>query len=277
MGIFENCLLACDIDGTLISGDVLPERNIQRIKYFVSEGGAFSLSTGRALEGIGAVTSKIDCIAPSVLSNGCVIYDFKQQKAIEEKNLPCCTLQMARLAMEQKIGFEMHSADGIFVPSRCDASDLHESYENMPVQFVPFSEAVKHGINKVIYFIEHESQIEYLKKTSEKYKNDCTFYSTCAFICGEKQNYFEQLPSGVSKAQAISRLREILNIKKGGYFAIGDYYNDLEMIKAADISAVPCESPDDIKAAATVTVGSAADGAVADFIDCLEEFLKNGC
>ena len=48
------------------------------------------------------------------------------------------------------------------------------------------------------------------------------------------------------------------------------------MIRDADISAVPCESPDDVKNEATVVVGPARSGAVADFIEYLEEIFKNG-
>ena len=36
MGIFNGCLLACDIDGTLVSGELLPERNVEKIEYFVN-------------------------------------------------------------------------------------------------------------------------------------------------------------------------------------------------------------------------------------------------
>ena len=41
------------------------------------------------------------------------------------------------------------------------------------------------------------------------------------------------------------------------------------MIKKADISAVPADTPEDIKAHADFIAGSCEDGAVADFIDYL--------
>ena len=167
----------------------------------------------------------------------------------------------------------MHSADRIFVPRRSAATDLHESYERMTAEFVSVNEARRHGINKVIYFVEYESRYDLLEKLAKKYENECVFYRTCTFIEGVKQNYFEQLPKGISKASAIVELCKILNIKKGGYFAIGDYYNDVPMLNAADISAAPEESPDDVKAVADKVVGSAANGAVADFIEYLEEIF----
>ena len=61
-------------------------------------------------------------------------------------------------------------------------------------------------------------------------------------------------------------------------FAIGDYYNDLEMIKIADVGAALAESPDEVKAVAKKVVCEAKNGAVAEFIDYLtERKIKNGC
>ena len=277
MGIFDGCLLACDIDGTLLYDNVLPQRNIDKIKYFVSEGGAFSLATGRTSLALYDVTSKISCISPSVLSNGCVIYDFQRSAPIYEKVLSKKALEMVEQVVKTvDIGIEMHSADDVFVPKRSRYTDLHEQYESMTAKFVEFSAAAKYNINKVIYFLENEQNAQALFEISTGYSNECDFYRTSTCIGGERQNYFEQIPKGISKAAALDELCNILSIKKGGYFAIGDYYNDVPMLKAADISAVPCDSPDDVKTAATVTVGSAADGAVADFIDYLEEIFKDG-
>ena len=277
MGIFDGCLLACDIDGTLISDELLPERNVKAIERFVKEGGAFSLSTGRTVAAIGMITSKINCISLSVLSNGCVIYDLKNGKVIEEKCLPKSAVDMAkRVLAEESIGIEFHTADRVFVPSRSAASDLHEEYEEMRAEFADISACGDLRINKIIYFVENERQAGMLLKISKEYEGESTFYSTCTFINGVKQNYFEQLPAGVSKAGSVKTLCGILKIKKGGSFAIGDYYNDLPMIEAADISAVPAAAPDDVKAQATAVVCDAAEGAVADFIEYLEERLTNG-
>ena len=50
MGLFSDCLFGCDIDGTLLANGVINPHNIEKIEYFISEGGHFSLSTeiGRA-------------------------------------------------------------------------------------------------------------------------------------------------------------------------------------------------------------------------------------
>ena len=272
MGRFDRCLLASDIDGTLITGKLFPERNIRKIQDFVNEGGSFSLSTGRTVLALGDITSKIECISPSVLSNGCVIYDFKKDEPISEKLLPENTLKMVQKVIDESgVGVEIHTAKRAFVPNRSAMTDLHELYENMSAEFVSFEDIAGEKVNKVIYFIENETQGKEVRRISEEYKGECDFYDTCAFINGVKQNYIEQLPKGVSKAQALKELCRILDVKDGGFFAIGDYYNDVPMLKSADISAVPLEAPEDVKSAASMVVGSVAGGAVADFIKYLEE------
>ena len=40
MGLFSDCLFGCDIDGTLLANGVINPHNIEKIEYFISEGGA---------------------------------------------------------------------------------------------------------------------------------------------------------------------------------------------------------------------------------------------
>ena len=67
----------------------------------------------------------------------------------------------------------------------------------------------------------------------------------------------------------------MLNIGKGKIFAIGDYFNDIEMLKTADISAAVKDSPEEVQCCADYITQSCEDGAVADFIDYLTEKFRN--
>ena len=79
MGLFSDCLFGCDIDGTLLVNGIINPRNIEKIEYFISEGGYFSLCTGRTVGAVSPVLEKIKNISPSVVANGCMIYDFETQ------------------------------------------------------------------------------------------------------------------------------------------------------------------------------------------------------
>ena len=50
MGIFSDILLTVDFDRTLTAPDsTIPERNLEAIRYFIENGGAFTVNTGRSL------------------------------------------------------------------------------------------------------------------------------------------------------------------------------------------------------------------------------------
>ncbi len=277
MGIFDGCLLASDIDGTLLENGYINPENIKKIEYFISEGGAFSLSTGRTIAAVSDVLESIKNISPSVVANGCMVYDFKNHKPLYEKIIPDEDYEVINkiLGMGYPLGMEVHSRENVFTLSNTKETRLHQEYEKMPTVLANFDDIAKLKINKVLLTFSNLEEKEQFKKILIKEnlyaKINSAFVDTCAVIGGVVQHYYELVPKGVSKATALSELCKILRIKKGCYFSIGDYYNDIEMIKTADISAAPISSPEDIKSEAKYITVPCKDGAVADFIDYLSK------
>ena len=79
--MFRDVLLAVDFDRTLTAKDAtIPERNIEAIRYFMENGGAFTVNTGRSMP---MYRSKLDLVpvnAPLLLYNGSAAFDTKGQK-----------------------------------------------------------------------------------------------------------------------------------------------------------------------------------------------------
>ena len=49
MALFSDILLTADFDRTLTAPDsTVPQRNIEAIRYFIDNGGAFTVNTGRS-------------------------------------------------------------------------------------------------------------------------------------------------------------------------------------------------------------------------------------
>jgi hydroxymethylpyrimidine pyrophosphatase-like HAD family hydrolase len=72
-------------------------------------------------------------------------------------------------------------------------------------------------------------------------------------------------------AAALQVLADMTGISPDRIMSIGDYYNDMAMLAVSAIGASPAGAPDDVKAVADVIVGSCEGGAVADFIEYLED------
>lgn len=280
MGLFDGCILACDIDGTLLISDYLPPRNIAAIEYFVREGGKFCLATGRTAGAVTSVTSRIKCLSPSIVANGSVIYDFNEDKALYEQFVPQEDRYIVKKVIDgcKTVGIEIHSGKQVIVVNCNQETIDHERYENLDALSLAFETALGYNWNKVLYLFTDSDEAKIVKEIISKCEHNSQFVDTSATIDGRKRYYYEHVPKNISKATTLKTLCKMLGINDGCCYAIGDYYNDLEMIKVADIGATLIDSPEEVKAVATTVVGSVQNGAVADFIDYLtERKRKNGC
>ena len=78
--MFSDILLCVDYDRTLTAPDsTIPERNIRAIEYFIANGGAFTVNTGRSLPMARPLIATIPLSAPLILYNGGAAYDTKTE------------------------------------------------------------------------------------------------------------------------------------------------------------------------------------------------------
>ena len=276
MGIFDGCLLACDIDGTLVINGIIPERNKEAIHFFIKEGGNFSIATGRSVGAFKEVLKELGDIAPCVVTNGCMIYDYSQSKILYEKLLSFDDYKIVKEIekTDRNIGIEIHTGEMVIGYCQTQESVDHQVYEGLDAIEMDFEKASHYGWNKVLFLLDNGDDLEFICDFVKQFTYECDFIKTTATIDNRKRLYFEMIPKNVNKATGLEKLAEILKINLGCVFAIGDYYNDLEMIKNADIGAAVANSPEDIKIQADFVAGSCEGGAVADFINYLYKKRK---
>lgn len=81
MANFSDILLTVDFDRTLTAPDsTIPKRNLEAIRYFMDNGGAFTVNTGRSIPMYSSLMDVIPVNAPLLLYNGSAAYDMKKQE-----------------------------------------------------------------------------------------------------------------------------------------------------------------------------------------------------
>ena len=276
MSIFKNCLLASDIDGTLVDNGYISPRNIEAIKYFKEQGGTFVLSTGRSPKALGQIFGLMDSslVGPCVVLNGGMLYDFSTSKPLYSALIPDSAKELTRSVLGRwpEIGIEIHCGHQVYVLRRTEATDFHEDYELLDREYVTYTDMINKPWNKVLYTCNTvKKRDEFLRWLNCLGCEECDFVPTGLNAGGAHHPYVEQMPKGVTKARGLERLSKMLGIKKGGIFAIGDYYNDVEMLTSADVSSTPGDAPQDMQQLANFVGGSCRNGAVADFIEYLSK------
>lgn len=85
MGKFSGILICSDFDGTLAVGRDISDENIKAIRYFQSEGGLFTVATGRYPSYIAEFEDKFVPNTHRICLNGALICDNNLNPVYEKK------------------------------------------------------------------------------------------------------------------------------------------------------------------------------------------------
>lgn len=268
MGIFKNYLLVSDIDGTLLKNGVIPKRNIEAIDYFIKESGKFSIASGRSIEAVRPINKKSHCNAPSVVYNGAFVYDYEADKAVWQTELS----DKAKLILEPimdkfpTIGVEVHSGKKLYVVRSSKEVEDHIAYESITSENIDLADVMRFPWTKSILMTNDQEIMNELQQFADSLMPDNAYFLRTDIP------YYELTSINADKAKGIARLKDYLG-KEYKVCAIGDYYNDLEMLKHADIACCVKDSPQEVKAESDYIACKCSDGAVADFIEYLAKSI----
>lgn len=261
----KDILLITDMDGTLLGRDFkIPQRNIEAVHRFMDQGGNFAIATGRSKMSGAQYFRQTNPNAPCVLLNGAVLYDFRKKELLMKRCLPSGAMEyLERIeGLFPEIGIEVYTDEEIYITRDSGYVQKHIENENLNCLFqtpggnVSVCKGVFAGEPQLIQMISDYCLSHPIPGVRFVASGDI---------------YFEMLPEGVDKGLGLKELILRTNFRRENVFAIGDYFNDLELLKEAGVSAVPENAPEKLKAVADYTVCHCYDGAVADFIGLIEE------
>ncbi len=275
MGLFDGCLLISDIDGTLLNSSEIPQRNVDAIERFVNGGGIFALATGRSADGCRETLSKVKTNAPAIVVNGTVLYDFSKNQVIKSVGLDDATRDILYSVMENpssEIGIEIHSRDFLVDINVTREVELHNKYEKLYPRDITLQQMKNEEWSKVLFTFETEGNDKKFKEfLISKGVNESQIVFTNAHLADGVHHYVEIMPLGIHKGNGVKWLCELFNVEKEKIYCIGDYYNDVPLLKAAGVSAVTSTAPQELLNLANYVSCDVKDGAVAQFIEYIEE------
>lgn len=267
--IYNKWLLVSDIDGTLNTKSMkLPENNKIAINKFVNNGGNFTLCSGRNLQSLSIHYKKLGIDTPAIFLNGAGIYDFKNNKMIfqnfissQGEEIILDVLKKHKLAQ-----LTVFTADKILLTTRkCIYGRIISVIDKLDYELCEKVSDLPRGIWGKVSFFGTKGLINKLKYIFSNEENSKHFecFKTSPFT-------LEVVNKGVNKGAAVIKLAKLLNIEKSNTAAIGDYYNDVEMLKRVAHPVCCGQAPDDIKEISEYVACHCNDGAVADFIDYIQ-------
>ncbi len=273
MALFDDVLLTVDFDRTLTALDsTIPVRNLEAIRYFMENGGTFTVNTGRSIPmSLHNILGIVPHNAPLLLYNGSAAYDEKTGELTRyapldldpetilpflQKKFPALNVEVqaldAHYLMHRDTGWEGY----------CDHNQCPWKYADpgkIPGPFIKFSfygEFRENTVASMYQATEEElRQFDELTAYMEAhFGNKIEIFRACARIA-------DIHAKGVSKLNSARRLQQELGKKI--LVCVGDAENDLTMLEGADYAFCPS---DGTVANRFPNVCPCGEGAVADVI-----------
>jgi len=253
-------MIFSDIDGTLLnSNHEISQGTIESVQNLHLP---FILVSARMPVGILPLQEKLNINEPLICFSGALVLGAAQadgsREVLHNKALKSKDVREIYTVITDKfpnVSFSAYNKDNWFVPSLEDEWIIQER-EIAGTHAQPFNftnDILPTTINKLLCMGPPEA-INSLESELKNNHPDITVYKS-------KPTYLEIMAQNVLKSSAIEILIKASGVAKEEIVAIGDNYNDIDMLRFAGLGVAMGNAPDEVKSAADiVTLSNDEDG-----------------
>jgi hydroxymethylpyrimidine pyrophosphatase-like HAD family hydrolase len=268
-------LLALDLDGTLLNDErEIPEANVRAIQAAVREGVAVALVTGRRFPSMRRYVEPLGPETFAVANSGAIVRKGTEGAILRRSLLPLlCAHRVLDLADEEGMEPVIHDgpdAEGHLV-LRASAREvshmeryLHQTspppiwVDSLQVERSPVQIGFTGGVKEIRGF--EVALADGLRSSGHRASLARTEYPE------EDLALLDVLGVEATKCKALEFLASLLEIDLADTMAIGDNWNDLEMLERAGLGVIMGNADPDLKARGFAETGTNEACGVADAI-----------
>ena len=258
-------LLALDLDGTTLNsrGEV-PEANRRAIRTAEKRGVLVTIASGRRFRDARPVGIDLELNAPLITHNGALL-----KYAQSEETVACSLLTSATALEIVRVGKELGGDPLVSTDPHGTGELLYDriSEHNLPLRkYLRWSETLHGGaagregvrqvhrledavpVNEVVHISFSgpcEAMVGMVTAIREELADSVTLLETIY----PKLDFtlIDILPPDASKGHGVSKLAEINNLSHDEIMAIGDNFNDLEMLEVAGTAVVMANADESLR------------------------------
>ena len=266
-------MICLDIDGTLLNSQHKISQKTNDIIRIVANEKKIPviLVSARMPKGILFLQEELNIKQPIICYSGALVIDDKSNILSSSGISILDSIKAYGFAKELNVHMSLYKDDEWYVEKLDGWAKQESEITNITPVIMNFTDLFniwKHknlGPNKILCMGKPNDIILLDKKIKGCPQSELNVYPS-------KPTYLEMMPSNVSKTSAIEILMEKYNIKRSEIIAMGDNYNDIDMIKFAGIGVAMENAPDKVKQYADhITLSNDHDGvaeAIKKFVIC---------
>lgn len=256
-------MMCLDIDGTLLNSNHQITKKVKEAINIVANeiNIPVILVSARMPKGIVFLQRELEIEEPIICYSGALILD-KNGEIISKEFINISNLEEIHKAVNKhNIHISLYKDDEWYIKEMDYWAKQESEITNIIPAIVDFEELIelwkteKTGPNKILC-MANPDEINLLKDEIKSNSN-----VNVLNIYPSKTTYLEIMPTNASKTSAINYLEKKFNIDKDKIIAMGDNYNDMDMLKYVGLGIAMGNAPDDVKKSADdVTLTNDEDG-----------------
>ena len=270
-------LLAVDVDGTLITDHGhITDRVRDALGRASATGWEIVIASGRTFPAAMMVVDEFPFVRYAVVSNGACIIDVQARQTIH-----CTALGVKNVRRAVEVMREAGAPPALYTTSFAYQKVLYDRFDET-CEFFRWYVTNDPRCIRVGNVLAHADDVlqigsvakrETIFRIRDRLTADDVVVMTMPFesprLGGKNHNFwFAQIVArGATKFAALVSLAGLIGVPAGRIVAVGDNYNDIEMISRADVGVAMGNAPDEVKAVARVVVGTNNDSGLSEVVD----------
>lgn len=268
MDLGEIKLAVFDVDGTILNDShQLEEEVAASLRNISNKGVTVALATGRSMYTVKHIRESIDSKMPLILLNGGWVHNSATEEDWLSLNLDN-KIAMKAIEFLREWGFEYIVQKGIpeahiFYYDTMDENNRERAERigrnEVRCRKVDDIMSVLNEDPAEITILDSDERIAECRNRLAKAGLDCRLtYSTSPFSKG--YSWLEILHPNAEKGYALKLLADRMGLRREEVLAVGDNYNDMEMIKWAGVGVAVGNAVPELKEAADFVLNGNSDG-----------------
>ncbi len=258
-------LLALDLDGTLITDDlIIPAVAQEAIAEAVAKGVVVTLATGRMYQSALPFARTLHLAAPLICYQGAMVRHSTTGETFYHQPLP---LNLARefiqVAQERHYHVNAYVDDILYVEKITPEAEFYarlSRIEPHPVgPLLDFIKGMGREPTKLVVVTDEDRTLPFMQEMQ-------TRFGPALYITRSHALLTEAVNPVCSKGAALQAVAERLNIPRSQVMAIGDNLNDLPMLEYAGLGVAVANASPSVKAAARYVTEAALGAGVVETI-----------
>lgn len=265
-------LIASDMDGTLLNSNTqISERTAKALRAAQEKGVIVSLCTGRFAQYGAMMLNNIGVSGPVAGANGGSIWDDTLKKTVAAHPIDADTaLRINTLLRDCDVYYYVFASDTIASSETGKNHPLSHYWHNQDFArkySLSFGNGREYtldvvGNNRAVkFFVTRQPDDVYAYLSTELAK------IPGIYVTASSKNCFEIMKEGVNKRSGVEELAALHGIDMKNVMTLGDYDNDMPMIRAAWLGVAMGNATDEVKACADYVTDTNDNDGVAKAIE----------